>query len=366
MSNEGALVSNLALVARRLEGDIRARSLQTGDRYLSIANASELLGVSPATAHRAMDLLVQKGLLVRQHGRGTFVGEAVGKSAARRVRTVYILVTEDTEGFMPFPMFDALVGAIRRRLVGVNVQVSFLPIYRPMEYIAELIGAAQQSSQLAGVVPISCPREIYQYLDDIGVPLVVVGSLCPDQQHISSVDVDNRQIGLLLARHLVDRGHQRMGLLVSSEGRPGNHAFLDGISDVLTDAGLPHNALTVRIFPRNADAFRSQVRELLQQNDRVTGLICSTARLVAPVLSLADELGLRVPRDLEVVYHGQPAGSTEESLPHVETQIPFSGIAELVANRLADISEKRDIEEKQVVVPVRMHVKNGSRSKDLR
>jgi len=149
-----------------------------------------------------------------------------------------------------------------------------------------------------------------------------------------------------------------MALFVTSEGRPGDHAFLDGISDTLTEAGLPHNALTVRIFPRNYDAFRAQVRELLLQTDRVTGIICSTARLVGPVLGIAEELGLSAPRDLDVVFNGQPTSAAEGALTHVQTKVPFEQIAGMVAERLAAISEGKPLEPRQVVVPVELHTKS--------
>ncbi|HRK30726.1 MAG TPA: substrate-binding domain-containing protein, partial [Tepidisphaeraceae bacterium] len=305
--------SSLALIAGRLEGDIRSRSLRAGDRYLSVADAATMIGVSTATANRAMDILVQKRLLVRQQGRGTFVGEAAGAPSASRVRTVFVLLMEDQEGVGPYALVEAFIPAIRHRMGNVNLQVSFIPARRSIDYLSELIVTAQKSGQLAGVVPISCPREIYRYLDDSGVPTVVVGSLCPDQQHIASLDSDSHAIGSLLARHLVSKGHRRMGLIVTGEGRPGDHAFFDGISNELTAADLPHNALTVRIFPRDFDAFRAQVFELLSQPERPTGIICSIARLVGPVQSIADELGLRVPQDLDVVFHGVPNNPREAS-----------------------------------------------------
>jgi len=64
-------VSNLMMLAKRIEGDIRSRGLQEGDRYLTAADAGLMLGVSAATAHRAMNLLVQKQFLTRRHGRAT-------------------------------------------------------------------------------------------------------------------------------------------------------------------------------------------------------------------------------------------------------------------------------------------------------
>lgn len=364
---QAAVSTNLALVARRIEGDIRARGLFAGDRYLSVSDAAQMLGVSPATAHRAMDLLVGKQLLIRQHGRGTFVGQALPRPAgnganglahapsqATRVRTVHILLPEEQEGVAPFPMAEPIMNAVRRTTGGVNVQFSFVPAFRGVEYVRELILSAQDTGQLAGVIPISCPREVYSCLDRAGVPMVVLGSLCPDQSHIPSVDADYAQVGKLLAGHMVGRRHRRMALFVGGEGRPGDHAFLDGISDVLTEAGLPHNALAVRIFPRDFDAFRAQVREMLSRPDRPDGVICGSSRLVAPVLAVAEQCGLRVPDDLDLVYYGEPASSTEAALAHVEPTLPFSDVARLLADMLKRVATGELPEPRHVIVPVRL------------
>lgn len=370
--------TNLSLVARRLESDLRARGLHSGDRYLSVSDAAQMLGVSPATAHRAMDLLVGKRLLVRQHGRGTFVGDALprpprggrangaggtaadgngngnGHGPATRIRTVHVLLPEEQEGVAPFPMAEPIVNAVRRSTAGVNVQFSFVPAFRAVEYVRELIVGAQDAGQLAGVIPISCPREVYSYLDQAGVPMVVLGSLCPDQSHIPSVDADYFQVGKLLAGHVVGRRHRRVALFVSGEGRPGDHAFLDGISDALTVAGLPHNALAVRIFPRDFEAFRAQVREMLSRPDRPDGILCGTSRLVAPVIAVAESCGLSVPRDLDLAYYGEPTSAVETGLAHVEPTLPFAEVARVLAEMLRRAAAGESLAERRVIVPVRL------------
>lgn len=355
---EAPVSNHLALVARRIEGDIKARGLRSGERYLSVSDAAQMLGVSPATAHRAMDILVGKRLLVRQHGRGTFVGDAAPKTrgpAAPRVRIVHILLPEEQEGVAPFPMAEPILQAVRRSGGGVNVQFDFVPAFRPIDYVRELVGATHDASQLAGVIPISCPRDVYSYLDELGVPMVVLGSLCPDQARIPSVDADYFQVGKLLAGHMVGRKHRRMALFVVGEGRPGDHAFLDGISDVLTEAGMPHNALTVRIFPpRDFQAFRAQVKEMLSRPDRPDGVICGTSRLVGEVLAVAEGLGLKVPDDLDLVYYGEPGSAAEAALVHVELTAPFNEVARVLAETLKRVAAGQAPEERRVVVPVRL------------
>jgi DNA-binding LacI/PurR family transcriptional regulator len=355
--------SNLALVARRIEGDIRARGLHSGDRYLSVADAAQMLGVSPATAHRAMDLLVGKRLLIRQHGRGTFIGDAAGRprgAAAPRVRAVHILLPEEQEGVAPFPMAEPILQAVRRSISGVNVQFGFVPAFRAVEYVRELVGAAHDAGQLFGVIPISCPREVYSYLDALGAPMVVLGSLCPDQSHIASVDADYLQVGRLLAGYMLRRRHRRMALFVSGEGRPGDHAFLDGISEVLTEAELPHNTLTVRIFPRDFNAFRAQVKELLSRSDRPDGVICGTSRLVGEVVAVAESIGLAVPGQLDIAYYGEPTSIFEASLAHVEMTAPFNQVASMLAETLKRLAAGQVPEHRNVVIPVQLVAARGN------
>jgi len=62
----------------------------------------------------------------------------------------------------------------------VSVQFSFIPPTQGVEFVRQLVHAAQQAGQFTGVIPISCPREVYRLLSDSGAPVVVLGSLYPD------------------------------------------------------------------------------------------------------------------------------------------------------------------------------------------
>lgn len=351
MPGEAVVSSNLSVVARRLEGDIRSRGLQSGDRYLSVTDAASLLGVSPATAHRAMDLLVRKQLLVRQQGRGTFVGGGIGETRPSRVRTIHILLFEGLEAATSVRI-DIMMSAVREAISGVTVQFTVMPDYGSVDYLRELLHPSLDAGHLAGVIPISCSREVYRFLEQLGVPMVVLGSLYPDQHHLPSVDSDYYQAGYLLADHMVRAGHRQMALLVAAEGRPGDHAFYDGVSDALTRAQLPHNALSMRIYPRDPDAFRAQIRQLLQTSDRPTGFICSIDTFVPHVLAVARDLGLRVPEDLDVAYYGRPGSGDIERFAHVQTQIPFVGIAQTLAEMLNQLCDGKKLDQTRVVIPV--------------
>lgn len=176
MLEEAVVKSNLSVVARRLEGDIRTRALQPGDRYLSVSDAAAFLGVSPATAHRAMDLLVRKELLIRQQGRRHVCRRRRASVRPNRIRTVHILLPEAMEAATP-RRADVMIAAVRQVMPGATVQFTYLPEHGTMDYLRELLKSSRQSEQLAGVIPVSCSREVYRFLEQLGGPMVVLGSL---------------------------------------------------------------------------------------------------------------------------------------------------------------------------------------------
>lgn len=353
----GVISSKLDLIARRLEGDIRSRGLRHGDRYLTVAEAATTLGVSPATAHRAMDLLVARKMLTRHHGRGTFVGEAAAPPTTQ-ISTVYIMLPDDQAGVSGLHL-EEFVRAIRLKLPAVNVQFTFVPANAGLDYARGVLDLAQETDQLAGVIAISCPRDVYHHLAELRVPTIVLGSLYGDQDKLASIDIDYRRVGRLLADYLVRRGHARMVMFTTSDGRPGDHAFVDGVSDALTAADLPHNAMKIRIFPRDFDAFSAQVEDVLAPIDRPTGVICSTEQLLGAVTSVAQRIGLDLTKDLELVYHGQSdeAGAATAVYTHTQPSQPFREIAVQVVEMLATLTRNEPLSEDRVVIGAQLHEK---------
>ncbi len=314
-----------------------------------------LLGVSAATAHRAMNVLVQEQVLTREHGRGTFVGHGVEPAPSVAVRTVYILIEEQQRDLTSVPL-DVLVSSVRAELPQTNVQFSFISGRSSLEFLRQLVEVAQLAGQFAGAIPISCSREVYKYLSETGEPVVVLGSLYPDQWQLPSVDLDYQQSGYLMSNFLASRGHRKLALLTTGGGRPGDNAFYDGVVEAITAAHLPPNSLLLRIFPQDFDGFHSQIREMLQRDDRPTGIMCASDRLVSAVAFAAREMGLKIPGDLELVFESQSAPS--EALgkyPYVKPRLSFYEIARTVARMLNQVSNRIPLENKRVVIPVELH-----------
>jgi len=351
--------ANVYDTAQRLEKDIRQKGLTAGARYLTAAEAGRMLGVSTATAHRAMAILARQEMLVRRRNSGTFVGPHFAGPPRRRLRTLYVILSDAKRDRIEYP-FDLLVQGVRSHLSEVNVQINFLPTTDTLGYLTDLIESARAAGEPAGFVAISCPREVYRLLADTGLPMVIHGSAYLDQEDIPSVDVDNREAGRLLTEHLIGRGHRRMALLCITEHLPGDNLFFDGTSEALTAARLPHNALIVRSLPAEQQAFRSEIRRLLETDDPPTALIARTPALGLDAQSVVEQLSGAGAKTDVVCYAHRPM--PEAVFPHayVMPRVPFLEIVGQIAQMVDRLGRGETLQSRRVVIPMELRVPRGA------
>jgi hypothetical protein len=323
MSPETLGFSTVHRLAKRLERDIRLKSLAPGDRYLTASQAAHMLGCSRTVASRALYLLGERDVVIRRRGQGSVVGPAlqgepsVGRlSGATGLQSILLLEPSDlmkVTQIRPEVMFSL----VRRRFEPAAVHLISLPEVGTADYVRRLVEPRRQAGERMGVIALSCPRSVYAYLVDCGVPAVVLGSLYPDlRASLPSVDLDNFQAGQLLVQYLVERGRTRLGLLLGFAGRAGTDDLLNGVLAGMHAANLSPAALAARFYPGSEEGLRAQVRELLSMPHRPTALIVSDVTTARWASEVAADFGLSVPGDLEIGYlQLGDADSTSEFLP---------------------------------------------------
>jgi DNA-binding LacI/PurR family transcriptional regulator len=343
--------SALERLASRLEEDIRRRGLWAGDRYLSTSEAAELLRVSMATAHRALQLLVRRRMLVRHRSRGTFVGPHFEMKQQTMIRTVCAVLP--AQGFDRDMSLDALIRSIRTRVKGANVQTHFLPMGDSQAYVRELVSSSMAAGNVVGFVPIGCSRDAYRRLAESGLPTVIYGTPYADQQDIPSVDVDHFAGGRMLTEYLTGRGHRRMVLFRATEGLPGDDCFYDGVSEALTAAELPHNALIVRVAATEPGAVAAHLGKLMAMPEPPTALIAWTPRMTRAVVAAVDRVDLPAAKNCQIVYQNNPAlASGDLPFTHVQPRLSEEEITAKIGEMLEQLGRGRTLDEPQVMVPV--------------
>lgn len=347
---------HIKALAQRLFADIRSRGLTVGDRYLTTREVSESLEVGLGSAGKAMRHLAEQGILISKQRSGTFVGPGVNKHQHSNVQTIYVLLPEG-ESSATHWAFQPFIEGIRSAVPKANVQFTFVPESDPVPYVRELVESSRESGQFAGIVAVSSPPKVYRYLSELRVPAVVSGSVYSSELPLSSVDLDNRRSGQLLAQYLVDREHCRIGLLLTGIGRPGVDDFIDGIIDVLTTAGLAPNALIQRFVRDDIEALRAVTKKLLERSDHPTAVITLGSVQVDAVARVVSSLGLLVPDDVEIVFldSDETTRLLDTTLfPRVTPKVSFLEHAKIIGNILKELlGDPSRLQ--HVVIPVEFH-----------
>lgn len=167
------------------------------------------------------------------------------------------------------------------------------------------------------------------------------------------VGIDDRAAAGVAAQHLLDLGHERLGVVSFALGRPPARALVDeqaqaatayavtrhrlaGYRDAAVRAGVDWARVPVRTGTDSTPAEgAAAAAALLAGPDRPTALLCLSDRLAEGALVAAARLGLRVPGDVSVV--GFDDGASAAPLGLTTIRQPHRRKGELAATALLDL-----------------------------
>lgn len=135
------------------------------------------------------------------------------------------------------------------------------------------------------------------------LPSVLVGTSFP-RLGTDAVLADNVRGAYLAARHLLDAGCRRVGLVNGPATAPTSGSKWLGVRQALTEAGTTLDDGAVADAEFSADAGWDAARALLTGPRPPDGLLAADDTIAAGVLHAARDLGIGVPSELAVVGYG--------------------------------------------------------------
>ncbi|MEJ7801048.1 MAG: substrate-binding domain-containing protein, partial [Ilumatobacter sp.] len=132
---------------------------------------------------------------------------------------------------------------------------------------------------------------------------MVIVSVGHELPSVTSVGIDDVEVGRLAAQHLLDLGHRRIGLINGTGTIPFlvPHQRQLGFEQAMRVAGVePDPSLYVAgdfTIQDGADALRT----LLAHNDPPTAIFSFADEMAFGVILAARELGVRIPEDLSLI-----------------------------------------------------------------
>lgn len=284
-------------------------------------------GVSLNTVRRAVDLLVQEGLVYRRQGSGTYVSDTRSETGY----AVGVVVPSLTY------YYPRVIAGIERELAlrGSRMLLRCTEWDPAVEQAAveELIRAGS-----SGLILVPTVRDVRSGFwpsnpAELSVPAVLVerGLALPATLH--EFVCTHHAAGTLAAlEHLLGSGHTRIGYLERSSPHTAPQIRL-GLSAALERAGLDPEPSITASLPRwtapDADRFLDRVVE-----HGVTGVLCFADREAALLVRAARRRGLGIPADLSVISYDDEIADLCE-VPLTAVSPPKAEIGERAVGMLA-------------------------------
>jgi LacI family transcriptional regulator len=137
-------------------------------------------------------------------------------------------------------------------------------------------------------------------LTERGIPHVLANRVL-DVPESPACAVDNRRGSRLIARLLLELGHERVGILGGPIDTSTGKERVDELRAAVKAGGIHLRRDMILRSEFDHDAGMAQARHLLDRSDRPTAIVCGNDVIALGALSAARRLGLSVPDDLTVI-----------------------------------------------------------------
>lgn len=199
------------------------------------------------------------------------------------------------DAFLP-EVLRGLSGALQA--AGLHLLIFPLSPDQDPEESARLL----QERRVDGMI-LSGPRfEDRDWLERLGqeTPVVLMGHL--EGSPLPSVDVDNMQAAAMATRHLLGRGHRRIGMITNAPlSYTASYERWLGYRQALEEAGVPYDEALVAFGAFTPASGAAAMEQLLRLPDPPTAVFVASDVVAFGALQTIRRHGLRVPHDLALV-----------------------------------------------------------------
>jgi LacI family transcriptional regulator len=189
---------------------------------------------------------------------------------------------------------------------------------------------------------------------------VVLLNCAVDGRAYDSLNIDNCGGASAMMRYLLERGHERIGLITGPARNHDARERLRGSRAALAAAGLEPDASLVVEGDFRETSGHCAVRVLLEREQRPTAIVAANDSMAIGALSALLEAGVRVPEDVTVVGFDDIPIARYVSPPLTTVRVSIAELGSRAAARLlAALEQGPDRERVQQLLPTELVVRRS-------
>ena len=327
------------------------RHLNINDKLPGERTFSRELGISYMTIRRAIDNLVEKGLLYKIPKKGTFVADPK-HSAAKTVKTKnlgYFLDSSIKDG-LSSPYYSMVFDALEKEAARIGYSMMYFSNSGESDFL-------EIAKKIDGVV-VSCFPRIEPIIQELKerVAVVCIDNTSTDKS-IPSVTLDNFNSVVESITYLATLGHQRIGFITglddSDIGRGRLAGYLSALKSqhIAEDRDLIYKGdYSFKTGILGADYFLSLPRPR-------TAIMCANDTMAISALREVSRKGLRVPADISIVGFDDIVMASQITPALTTVSVPVEEIAKKSIDILRAAMDSNDQQYQHAALPCKLVVR---------
>ncbi|GMV97866.1 MAG: GntR family transcriptional regulator [Phycisphaerae bacterium] len=340
---------------RILAEAIRRGEFPAGSKLPSTSEIGSRVNVSLITAHKAIQCLVEEGWLRRERGRGTFVRGDFKVSVAAKPRFRIALVLHPANRLGDFYHGGLMEGLHRAA--------------EECEDIGELI--IRRRSNLEDLPSIDSDGFLcfHPYHDDFtkleltaqNRPVVVVGGSL-DETPLHCVDSENFKGMRTAVRHLLDMGHERIAIVNGPLNSPNCMHRFQGYVSEMEACGLPVRQELVfnAEMAATVGPVLDRLGEAMRSRRRPTAVIACGYYLALEVMTLLQQMDLRIPKDVSLVGFDDPKSASLLNPPLTTVRQPLEEMGERAYRHIVALVNGEVVTPRVELLPTTLTVRGST------
>lgn len=300
--------------------------------------------VSPDARKAVEDAILAAGFTVNHHARSLATG---------RAGSVAFLLTEPQHLLFDDPTFALLMRGAAEVLAQRRMTLVLLVAGSTAE--RESVAHFLSAGHVDGVMLISSHESepLLEQLIDVGIPTVCCGVPLGHEGELSSISVDEAASARTITAHLVQQGHERIGIITGPEDTPGGRYRLVGFREELGDR---FDDQLVEVGDYSFESGQAAMTRLLAKG--IDAVFAANDRMASGAIAAVRRAGLRVPDDIAVAGFDD-SGLAAAHEPAITTmRQPWSEISEQMVTVLLETIG--GAEPRSVILPSQLIVRQSA------
>ena len=342
-------IPKYVLVEDYIRQQIRQRKITDklpGERIL----ASQL-GYSYMTIRKAVENLVDEGLLYKVPTKGTFVVSQ--KQQKPKTRTIGYFLDSRIAGGLSSPYYSQIFDAIAKASAAHGYSLSFFSN-------SEQTNLYKVLKKLDGVIASSFLR-VEKLIQEIKVvvPVVTIDNSAADKS-IPSVIIDNFSAEVESVDYLYAAGHRRIGFMTGLEDSDVGKNRYEGYKNGLHKHGITIDETLVFRGNYTFGSGVSGAEYFLSLEQRPTAIICANDSMALGAMSCLHKAGLKVPDDISIVGFDDIHLASQVTPALTTVAVPVDEIASRAFEMLECLIDGRTLENKHVALDAHLVIRDSS------